>query len=647
MKSKVSAGCVILVSICLSFIIYTNYRAENQQILHGFFEEEHRRADTKAKQLQDAVRQIYQSARTISMLPSIQGIEGENLPKDFGDKYDTTRFSEDAYITVQQLYNNLASNINVSEIYCILNGFRPDLGETPFFMYDALIIQEASDTEEEELGHDDDKPEDYEDDEYDYYIKQLAYFQEEYPAFDYSTLDEIPLVCSPAMRTCDNTQYASMSDGNVEDSFGMLFSVPIYSAQNSFKGIISVIIRSNVLEAMLIDRPFVVVTDQDAEQARAEGWSMPEDHAKFVLTNQDMNISISDRRNTALIPQLKSLANSDKSDFAIDTELDFSTHSSWNLKYLADEPALEDRLADAKLMFGLKIAALSITALIISSGILVMHRRKTLVTKLKSTIITLESCAKRVFSIVQQFTSVSQSLSVSASEQAARLQETSSSLEEMSAATKENAQNAHEADALITKTREVADDGNKAMSKMNDAIRKIEKSSDETSKIIKVIDEIAFQTNLLALNAAVEAARAGEAGKGFAVVAEEVRNLAMRSAEAAGSTAQLIEDSVQNAKNGVGIAEEVGGVFAEIVTGVNKTSDLVGQIALASQKQTKGIEQINSAVTFIDNETQQGTQSAQESATAVEELSSQADQMNQIVGGLITLVKHGNTKKNK
>ena len=253
-------------------------------------------------------------------------------------------------------------------------------------------------------------------------------------------------------------------------------------------------------------------------------------------------------------------------------------------------------------------------------------------------IASLTDGSEQVASASGQVSSASQSLAEGATEQAAGLEETSSSLEEMSSMTKQNADNAQQANTLASEARKAADTGTESMNKMSAAINDIQKSSDETAKIIKVIDEIAFQTNLLALNAAVEAARAGEAGKGFAVVAEEVRNLAMRSAEAAKNTSSMIEESVKNSKNGVDIASEVGKVLEEIVGGIGKTTDLVSEISAASSEQAQGIDQVNTAMAQMDKVTQQNAANAEEAASASEELSAQADSMSDIVGQLAALV---------
>ena len=247
--------------------------------------------------------------------------------------------------------------------------------------------------------------------------------------------------------------------------------------------------------------------------------------------------------------------------------------------------------------------------------------------------------AQQVASAAEQVSSTSQSLAQGATEQAAGLEETSSTLEEISAMTGQNADHAQQVQALASEASQQADQGFQTMNRMQGAINDIQTSSDETAKIIRVIDEIAFQTNLLALNAAVEAARAGEAGKGFAVVAEEVRNLAMRSAEAAKNTSSLIEQSVKNAQTGVEISGEVAKSLDGIVSSIGKTTGLVDEIANASREQARGVTQVNSAVSQIDKVTQQNAASAEESASASEELNAQADAMEDAVQRVVALVE--------
>jgi len=270
---------------------------------------------------------------------------------------------------------------------------------------------------------------------------------------------------------------------------------------------------------------------------------------------------------------------------------------------------------------------------------------KSIVKPISKLIQVLYKNADKVNLASNQISSSSQSLASGASQQASSLEETASSLEEMAGMTRQNADNAKQANSLSKNASESSEKGSMAMTDMVQAMQKIKNSSDETAKIIKVIDEIAFQTNLLALNAAVEAARAGEAGKGFAVVAEEVRNLAQRSAEAAKNTGGLIEGSQRNADQGVKISENFVSLLNEVTTGVKKVTDLINEVSAASEEQARGIEQINDAVSQMDNITQLNASSAEESSSASQELSSQAEELNQVVNNLTKLVRGTTAQK--
>jgi len=257
---------------------------------------------------------------------------------------------------------------------------------------------------------------------------------------------------------------------------------------------------------------------------------------------------------------------------------------------------------------------------------------------LKRVVQGLNEGSNQVAATATQVSSASQSLAQGSSEQAASLEETSASLEEMASMTRANADHARQADALMGETSRVVENANQSMTGLIQSMREVSAASQETAKIIKTIDEIAFQTNLLALNAAVEAARAGEAGAGFAVVADEVRALAMRAAEAAKNTAGLIEGTVGKVKEGSDLVAKAGEAFGQVAGSTGKVKELVAEIAAASGEQAQGVDQINKAVTEMNNVTQQVAANAEESAGASEELNAQSEQMKGVVAELVALM---------
>ena len=293
------------------------------------------------------------------------------------------------------------------------------------------------------------------------------------------------------------------------------------------------------------------------------------------------------------------------------------------------------------------IMIIGVIAAIILGIILSLTITKSIVGPISEAIKGLSSGADQVTAASGEIASTSQGMASGASQQAASLEEISSSLNEITSMTKQTADNARNADVLVRESVEKAKEGHNAMTRLQNAVVEIQKSSNDTAKILKDIDEIAFQTNLLALNAAVEAARAGEAGKGFAVVAEEVRNLAQRSAESAKKTAALIEMSQAASSQGVSLAGETAGVIVKIEEGASKIAVIVKEITTAAEEQARGVSQVNQSIGNMDSVTQANASSSEELAASSEELSSQAMSMNDLVGDLVGVVDGEEAKEKR
>ena len=254
------------------------------------------------------------------------------------------------------------------------------------------------------------------------------------------------------------------------------------------------------------------------------------------------------------------------------------------------------------------------------------------VDNLQQALTEVNSATEQVASAADQIATSAQSLARGASEEASTIEEVSSSLHEITSMAKTSAVSAKEAETLALAAKTATESGSERMIELAGAMAKLKTSSDQTAKIVKTIDEIAFQTNLLALNAAVEAARAGDAGKGFAVVADEVRALSIRAAEAAKQTAALIEESVGHTQKGVTVTAQVQETFVDIAKRASRVGEVMAEISAASEQQTLGIGQVNTAVEQMNAVTQQTAATAEESASAAEELTSQATQMAGLVG---------------
>lgn len=257
---------------------------------------------------------------------------------------------------------------------------------------------------------------------------------------------------------------------------------------------------------------------------------------------------------------------------------------------------------------------------------------KEMAENINETMNNINSSSSQVTSGARQISVSSQALAQGSTEQASSIEEITASMEEIAAQTRQNAANASKANELALATKENAILGNEKMKGMLKSMDEINESSSNISKIIRVIDDIAFQTNILALNAAVEAARAGQYGKGFAVVAEEVRNLAARSADAAKETTSMIEGSIRKVEIGTSMANETAKALNQIVDGITEAATLVGDIASASNEQASGVAQVNQGITQVSQVVQTNSATSQESAAASEELAGQAELLKEMVG---------------
>jgi signal transduction histidine kinase/ActR/RegA family two-component response regulator len=244
--------------------------------------------------LEAAFEDIYNNARTISLLPSVRQLSGPNRQGVTDNVVASGRFSRDADETVRQLYGNMFSNVEVSEVYVVLDGFDARRGEVPFLMYDSMIAAVngvANNPDPQDIPLEDESQE------YAYYPAAIEAFRANHPRFDFGTLDEIPAMWSPRVRTCDNTQYDSKRRGNSADADGVTLTVPIYSSATAMvSGVIAVVMRTNVLEAMLLEVPFLPITERDKLRAEALGLTLPKSPATFMLTDIRTGIRIWDRR---------------------------------------------------------------------------------------------------------------------------------------------------------------------------------------------------------------------------------------------------------------------------------------------------------------------------------------------------------------
>lgn len=332
--------------------------------------------DNMRNRIEDIFQAMYQNGRTISLLPGLQAVQGGSRSSLTGDVIPASRLSRETDHTVQQIFNNLYANLAVSEVYAVLDGFDHTRGDLPYFMFDAVksgiaprsrdgTIQLASVSGPGTTEHTvHDAPEADEEQEYAYFPNQLQALKKRYPVFEFSSVHDIPAVSSPLLHTCDNKQYYSKAICDVRDTAGLLYSIPFYhEGSGQFSGLVSVIVRANVLEAALVGVPFLVLTPRDEQAALAKGFSMPSEPSAFALLNEQTGAAIADRRNEAVLGAVRDGAPEGGKLFSV--RLNVVDQSPWTLYYYLTPQELQSNLAAVKQSNAGKLWAVSAFLLLV------------------------------------------------------------------------------------------------------------------------------------------------------------------------------------------------------------------------------------------------------------------------------------------
>ena len=652
---------ILLTGFLLAFA-YLAYWHSNERaaLAERFISDQKAIAREKQEAVSSMLIGVYQNIRTITLLPSVKTIRGGNRSSEDEDIVKSGRLSAEGWATVQQIYNNLASRVSVSEVYAVIDGLDAQKGEVPFFMFDTPVFGDG--TAQTEATKPPDFPEESEEDEYRYFPRQMGVARSAYPNFRFSTIDDIPAFLSPVMRTCDNTQYQSSSRGKVDDALGFLYSVPFYTEKGEFRGVISAILRTNVLEALLIGVPFIPVTDADRSNQNKAGWKMP-DPARYVLSNPVHGIRIADRRHG----QLNTLiANGKEGRNVFRLKLDLPGDAPWELTYYLPEEMIDEALASHDRSFailvGLVFAALlaagfasimltrireqlggdtdEVARIVqaVSAGNLkidirtsgtasVLGNMHSMVDELSAQMRSIDRESKQVAQSSYQISEISahiveasqkeQTHAIEVRHAMTALASASGMVQELSGSVRAHADRARDAgqegmqavQGNIEEMKQVIAEVTAAEAKISE----LAEANKQIQVIVNTIAGITDQTNLLALNAAIEAARAGEQGRGFAVVADEVRKLAQRAGNATGDISRIIANLTQliaqntqamqrvieRTRVGMERAEGSSAVIRRIVSVIDSNAESAHQISDVSTEQKNKLDTLEIRLTTL------------------------------------------------
>ncbi|WP_339768866.1 EAL domain-containing protein [uncultured Paraglaciecola sp.] len=347
----------ILLWLLSSALFWSNWNTEQQRIRDTLAHDAEMSLQGKATEIEGILQQIYHSVRTISLLPGVRDTAPSNRNSDDEDIVEMGLISAANYDTVQQLYNHVASSVALSEIYIVYDGFNPDVGQVPFLMFDHVIVDNFAKLTMALNGHHEgDFPEEDETEEYEDYVRQLDYLRQQNFDMPNQSLDSITVINSGLLRTCDNTQFLSKSHGHVKHTYGFTLSVPIYGlSDRQFKGLVTAVLRTNVLEAALVGWPVLPVTDEDRALLNSiRGLDLNTPPVNYLLEEQTNGIEVTDSRNTNFTTMQKTAA------YHFEAKLTLSGPGNWVLHNYVPLPVLTAKMAVARDSFIIQVGILSV-----------------------------------------------------------------------------------------------------------------------------------------------------------------------------------------------------------------------------------------------------------------------------------------------
>lgn len=647
----VNAGVLFIFVLAIAYMFFS-FKKEQIEIVKSkktqFINQDFLKKKTEIERLFSLT---YQSLRTVSLLPSIRHLPVYNRKSEKEDVVKSGLFTKEGQLTVQQLYNNLASNVSVSEIYAVMDGFDHAKGDIPFFMYDKINVTGEVQKEDDEKKTAD-TPEESEEEEYAYYPKVLKFFKEQKTNIIKSDdLDSIPAELSSVLRTCDNAQYKSVSTGNVLDASGFVYSVPIYNFTNQFIGVISAVIRTNIIEAALQGIPMLPITEEDkktlqTKYKKSEVYSSSKPNL-FSLINLERDVFISDRKisDTKKYKEkaLNFLKNKNSFDTAYYEKIQMKDAGDWYLYYdLSDAPWSAD-LKESQRMFFVKL----FFALMLCFGFyfikyLQLRNKKNISEQIVSKI---SDISDKLFKSTDESEKNSRVLASISSSLTNTTAEMAAAVANIEISAKQNSEIVLISKDVFSQMKKDVTDSQGVLENLNQAMEKIKDSNNHINQLVEIIhtisnetakiNDIVFKTQLLSFNASIEAARAGVHGRGFSVVAEEVSLLAQATGQASNKiasivslgkdqSAQLVSENNNRVQEGILSVIQISEVVEKLVTRTNDLSNNIDAIEESSTKQFAGLQQIGSVIHEIEKAAQDNCKIANTSRELGENLKAQA-----------------------